>query len=61
MVSWLAAVEQHVTLGGIIALCGFAVHQLKIWTRLKDRVNTLWFHHCDEKGEPYTPLENGKH
>jgi hypothetical protein len=34
--------------------------QHKVWVRLKDRVNSLWSDRCEEKGERYVPLDNGK-
>lgn len=41
-------------------MLGFILRQHKIWTRMKDRLNTLWHHHCKVSGDEYSPLENGK-
>lgn len=48
------------TLGGIVLILGLLFKQHKIWTRMKDRLNQLWFHHCVKSGDKYEPIENGK-
>ena len=47
-------------LGLLLKLGGPILREYKIWSRVKERVNTLWFHRCEQNGEPYVPLENGK-
>src|SRR5579859_2476866 len=47
------------TLAGVLALLGMALQQHKVWVRLKDRVNSMWYRHCRDTGEKYIPLENG--
>jgi hypothetical protein len=49
------------TFGGIVMILAVSLRQHKIWTRMKDRLNTLWYHHCEAKGEPFVPLDNGNH
>jgi hypothetical protein len=49
-----------VQLTATMSVLGVLLHQHKIWTRLKDRVNTLWEKHCQKTGDKYVPLENGK-
>ena len=34
--------------------------QHKVWIRVKDRINTLWHKHCEETGDQYVSLDNGK-
>ena len=48
------------TAGMVTALVGFALREHKVWVRMKDRVNSLWYHRCKETGEKFIPLENGK-
>lgn len=48
------------TLGGIVTILGVLLKQHKVWTRMKDRCNTLWAKHCMETKELFIPLDNGK-
>lgn len=48
------------TLAGIVVLLGFSASQHKVWVRMKDRINALWFKHCKDTGERFEPLDNGK-
>ena len=48
-------------MSGVLTILGVVLKQHKVFVRMKDRLNTLWFHHCEEKKEPYIPLENGSH
>lgn len=43
-----------------LGVLGILLKQHAIWTRMKDRLNSLWRKHCKEIGEEYVPLENGK-
>jgi hypothetical protein len=47
------------TFGGIMLIAGILLHQHKVWTRMKDRLNDLWQEYCSEKKIPYVPLDNG--
>jgi hypothetical protein len=47
------------TLAGMLFIIGILLHQHKVWTRMKDRVNNLWQEYCGEKDIPYVPLDNG--
>ncbi len=58
--SGLTLTFHGVQLAVSISVLGLVLTQHKIWIRLKDRVNTLWGKHCDETGDKYVPLENGK-
>jgi hypothetical protein len=58
--NWLAQIEQHVTLGGILLVCGILLRNHKIIIRAKDRLNDLWWDRCTQRRELYTPLENGQ-
>lgn len=49
------------TFGFIAAILGLLLQQNKVWTRMKDRVNSLWKEYCDEKDIPFVSLDgNGK-
>ena len=49
------------TFGGIVAILFFILQQNKIWTRMKDRVNSLWREYCHEKKIDFVSLDgNGK-
>lgn len=48
-----------VTLGAVLIMLGMMFKQHRVWTRLKDRVNTMWFHHCVKSGDHYESLDNG--
>lgn len=49
--------------GGILALgiryAGPLLRQYKIWSRMKERMNTLWWKHCKETGDRFETVENG--
>lgn len=49
------------TLLSTMAILGLLLNQHKVWIRLKDRVNTMWRHHCAKTGDPYESLDNGSH
>lgn len=36
------------------------LREYKIYGRMKERLNTLWRRHCQEKDEYFVPLENGR-
>ena len=36
------------------------LRELKIYGRMKERVNQLWRRHCAQTGDEFVPLENGK-
>jgi len=46
--------------GGIIFIAGILLREHKVWIRIKDRINQLWKDRCDERGDNYVPLENGR-
>ena len=35
------------------------LREYRIYSRLKERMNTLWHRHCADTGELFIPLENG--
>lgn len=39
---------------------GILLQQHKVFVRMKDRLNTLWFRHCQDTGDRFEPLDNGK-
>jgi len=49
-----------VQLVGTLAILRVVLPQYKVWTRLKDRVNTLWEKHCEKTGDKFVSLENGR-
>lgn len=55
---WVQAMHGVSTVG-VLAILGITLNQHKIFVRMKDRLNVLWFHHCKSKDEPFTALENG--
>ena len=57
--STLTLTIHGLTLGGIVLIVGLSLKQHRVWIRLKDRVNQLWYDRCHEKGDKYEPLENG--
>lgn len=48
-----------VSLGLSILIVSILLKEHKVWTRMKDRVNQLWFDRCHSKGDRFVPLENG--
>jgi hypothetical protein len=48
------------TFGCVFAILGILLHQHKIWIRVKDRLDSLWAKRCEETGERFVPLDNGK-
>lgn len=48
------------TLVASSACLGILLREHKIYVRIKDRLNTLWYHYCKTREEPYVPLDNGK-
>ncbi len=56
----LDTILHSLTLAGTVAILMLMLREHKIYIRIKDRLNTLWYHHCKEKGDPYTPIDNGK-
>lgn len=60
MESFATQIAHWLTLTGVCTIIGMLVHQHKVWVRMKDRINTLWYHHCVTKSEPYVPLDNGR-
>lgn len=59
MESTFANVTHGLTLVGIFGIGGMLLREHKVFVRMKDRLNTLWYHHCVEKKEPYVSLDNG--
>lgn len=55
----LTAIEHHVSFAAILAILGYVVKEGKIYGRIKERMNSLWFDYCGQKQQLYTPLENG--
>ena len=49
------------TLASVLAGISLVLRQHKIWVRMKERLNTLWFYHCKASGDPYAPLDNSSH
>jgi hypothetical protein len=60
MESGLTLAFHGVQLTVSIAVLGIVLNQHKVWVRMKDRINSLWYKHCKETGDRYTPLDNGK-
>jgi hypothetical protein len=60
MESSLTLIEHHATFAGMIFVITLLLRQHKVWTRVKDRLNTLWHDRCRAKGDDYVPLENGR-
>lgn len=49
-----------VSLAASLAVLGIILKQHKVWVRMKDRVNQLWYSHCKTTGDKYESLENGR-
>lgn len=49
-----------IQLTATLSVLGVVLKQHKVWTRMKDRLNTLWYKHTKETGDKFIPLENGK-
>jgi len=43
-----------------LMVLGIIAREHKIWVRMRDRLNTLWWRHCQTTGDKYDPLENGR-
>jgi uncharacterized membrane protein len=59
MESMATQIAHWVTMGGVLTLVGFALKQHKVFIRIKDRVNSMWWDHCTKHAIKYEPLENG--
>jgi hypothetical protein len=58
----VATLVSLLTLIGLVLKLGSPIlREYKIWSRMKDRVNMLWFDRCKAKEDEYVPLENGRH
>lgn len=60
MESLPSEIAHYISAGGVLGIIGYILWYHKIWVRLKDRVNDLWYEYCVEKKIPYRSLENGK-
>jgi len=49
-----------IQIGLLVFLISLVLSQHKIWVRMKDRLNSLWYEHCKSKNEKFVSLENGK-
>lgn len=58
--TWLTAIEHHITFGVVLAMAGKMLLEYKVYGRIKERVNELWFNYCGERQKLYTPVENGQ-
>jgi hypothetical protein len=38
-----------ISVAGIIAIIGILLNQHKVWVRMKDYVNTLWYERCENR------------
>ncbi len=57
----LTHIFHGVSLTLTISILTILLREHKVWTRVKDRLNTLWSNHCKETGDEYVALDNGKH
>lgn len=57
--NWLTLLEHHVNFGVSLTVLGVIVKEYKVYSRLKERVNELWYNYCGERQKLYTPCENG--
>lgn len=49
------------TFAGVVTILAILLRQHRTWVRVKDRINQLWFRHCDDTGDRFTPLDgNGE-
>jgi len=55
--TWLTVLEHHVSFGAIMAILAIALKEYKVYGRIKERLNTLWYEHCGEKQILYSPLD----
>ena len=47
-------------LGFLGKIAGPFLREYKIYNRMKERLNSIWFDRCQEKHERFEALENGK-
>jgi len=57
--TWLTQIEHHVSFAIVLGLAGAALREYRVYGRIKERVNELWFNYCGERQKLYTPLDNG--
>jgi hypothetical protein len=57
--TWYTAIEHHVNLVAVLTILGFLAREHKVYGRMKERMNELWFNYCGERQKLYSPVENG--
>lgn len=57
--TWLSQLEHHFTAAVMLTVAGVVLKEYKVYGRIKERMNELWFNYCGERQKLYTPVENG--
>jgi len=59
METWLTLAEHHISFAMIMGIVVVIAREYKVYGRIKERMNELWFNYCGERQKLYTPIENG--
>jgi len=57
--SSLIVLAHFANLSATLTVLGVLLREYKVYGRIKERVNELWFNYCGERQKLYTPVENG--
>ena len=55
----LAVYVHFANLGATLTVLGVVLREYKVYGRIKERMNELWFNYCGERQKLYSPVENG--